>query len=168
MPDFILPNPSPPHISETAKDRFVDTIFNHGLTSLYELALPAFRNTHPDLTDYIMNFKPNQSSALIEYDMPIRVFRTAAVITGFAYADSGYETSVSGDIFVTASLEAEFDGIPETYIEKYMFDQKLHGLMDLLLDAPEMQDGKELWDFDQIAHIGAGCTRHFLQYALAA
>lgn len=168
MTDIIIPRHNPPQVATAVREKLANDMLAHGLWNLWDTALPVFSIKHRDLKDFVASFVFEQSGTLIEDERPRRAFRVGAVVAGLAYLQSGFDQNVEGDVFSLANLDAKLEGIPDVFVLSYAVDPELQNLVSLMLDTPEMQDGAELGSYEQILAIGAGCTRHYLQYAVAA
>jgi hypothetical protein len=97
------------------------------------------------------------------------VLKMAAGITMLAYREAGYVAPVDGQAIETGALFAEVTGIPEAYGVSSHEDATLLNMVDTLSAVPMLEDVVVGPDRDKVQttlHIGAGCTRHYLQQAL--
>jgi hypothetical protein len=166
MPGLIVPESTPPQVAPEAKKKLADTILARGLPYLWETSLPVFELLHQDLRRFVRDFTFEQNGILLEDDRPQRAFRIGAVIAGRAYLESGFDQSVDGEPYSLATMDADLEGIPRAYLLSYLYDAELQSLVDIILSAPEMQDGADQGSYEEIVAIGAGCTRHYLKYAV--
>jgi hypothetical protein len=168
----VVPNPetAPPIVTPDGKERLLNDILSYGVTSVWNTGVSQFYERQPILFPYIRQFKflDDEGNPIFD-DRPQRVFRTAAVLAEIAYVESGFELPMHDlDTFNVANLDARLSGIPDAYIEKSRADAELQDLLSAVLEVPQMQDGAELFGgYERYLNIGAGCTRHYLQFVAA-
>lgn len=73
---------------------------------------------------------------------------------------------VAEEILEAGSQLASEQGIPETYLSSLPQDPKLDYITSAIAEHRDMQDPHG--GYQQVLGIGAGCTRYYLQQALAA
>lgn len=128
-----------------------------------------FYDRQPILVPYVKLFDilDDNGKPLVDPG-PKRAFRAGAVIAERAYVESGYELPIHDlETFNFAHWDAKLEGIPESYIIKSVADSALQGLIAVMLDAPNMQAGSEKYgSYEYFIPIGAGLTRHYLQFEI--
>jgi hypothetical protein len=158
------PEHIPPQLAEETVEKVGDLLLEKGLTRVYGDVLPVFQLQYPLLREYFLQMRLEG----FEDHRPVQVLRTAAVITSFAYLQSGYDQPIDERVLVQGQLEADLEGVPDAYLASVLSDANLRRLMDILTDAPELQDGADQYDYAPILELGAGCVRHFFKQAVAA
>lgn len=98
------------------------------------------------------------------------LLKSAAGMALSAYREAGYVPAIDDGVVSTGSLFAEIGGIPDTYGVSSFDDPELVALVDTLSEEAGLRDSvveTNSQAVKTILYIGAGCTRHFLQQALA-
>jgi hypothetical protein len=171
MSDLVSPEKSPPLLTSDALEKISIEMLDYGLEAVWDRALPDFYERQPILFPYVktFGFVDAEGNPLVD-DRPQRVFRTGAVIAERAYVESGYELPIHEmDTFNIAYWEAKLKGIPAAYLAKSFADPILKTLLSVMLETPNLRDGAfEYGGYGRFLAIGAGVTRHYLQFELAS
>ncbi|GAC1387208.1 MAG: hypothetical protein NVS1B7_5460 [Candidatus Saccharimonadales bacterium] len=161
MHNLWLPEQKPPQLDERVVDKISMDVLQHGLTKFYVNMLPVVIDNQPLIGEHLDALKLNDD----QDNRPIRVLRTSAVVTAYAYLETGYDQPLDHDTLRLSLMDAEIEGIPEAYLTSFCNDQQLQRLTGTLALASELRDGADLFDYPKILDIGAGNVRHYLQFA---
>ncbi len=164
MDTLWTPEAAPPQVDSKVTDKLMSRLLDQGLTKVFQDGVELFKDTQPLLRNQIKRVTVDG----LEDARPIIAMRAGAVLANYAYVESGYDQTVDSDAIVVGAMEAELEGVPTIYLASWHNDQELQRLVDTLLDTPELQDGADTYDYSKLLHIGAGCVRHYMRFAIAA
>ncbi len=168
MSQLWTPEAKPPLLRVETKEKVVTTLLDHGLWGIWKAGCSVLGQEQPVLKPFISNFTLGEASPEVSdsYNYAERTFRIASVVTAFAYHEDGFDAEITDDIFRTALLDAEFEGVPEVYVARYYEDSELRSLLDFVMETPEMQD-HDNGDYEGALRLGAGVVRHYTSFAMA-
>ncbi len=169
MPELFLPTTV--QVDPQVRRDLTAVIWDGKIQSLWHEGVEVVRGNHGWLHDLLL-FEDEDGNPLLE-EKPARVLRISSIIASLAYVKSGYDKIkedgvLMNDALLIASEDAEFEGIPDAYLQSFAADRELQLLTEVMVTAPEMQVYIEDDRYQQLAAVAAGCTRHYLQYAVAA
>src|SRR5581483_5489618 len=121
---------------------------------------------HEPLGEYVdrLGFCLNNLSK--EGPWPDRVVKVGSSLALLAYRETGYYNVIDEEAFQLGCLAAVASGVPETFISSARQDEGLQELVEGVLAIPDFTDNEG--GYRQVLEIGAACTRHYMQQALAA
>ena len=166
MSDIWTPGYNPPQVSYEATLAMLEELVEDGYTPLVARGQELLHSAQESLGEYIdrLGFQLNGLSDAGPW--PDIMVKIGSAIAMCAYRETGYFQIVDEEIFNVGCLLATIDGIPDTFFTSAQADKSLQTLLGNVLSLPDFRD--EEGGFQQIMTIGAGCTRYFMQQALAA
>ncbi len=166
MAELWIPQQTPPQISEEAQSVVLSLVLEEGITPIANTALLDLQYSEELLGEYLdrLGYDFNKISA--EGFWPERVLKIGASLALLAYRETGYLQTINETAFEQANMIAMLEGIPEAYFSSTYADLGLVQLLDNVIEAPELRE--EDGGYYQMLTIGAGCTRFYMQQAIAA
>lgn len=163
---------SPPQLSEDAERSITLQVFERGVMPVANQALELLQNEDEAYADYLDRFGFELNRISSEGFWPERVLKVGAALTLLAYREASYVPVIDEETVNIGNTLAQLDGIPEAYLTALALDQTLGNLTGTILDAPDFSErgmgNVATGGYRQVLEIGAGCTRHYVQQAIAA
>ena len=166
MSNLWLPEATPPQVSDEARLTVLERVLAVGIGETERQGLALIQAKHEPLAVYLDRFGFSLNNVSAEGLWPERVLKIGASLSALAYQESGYFQTVDDEALAVGTMIAEIDGIPDVYELSLCTDGGLLELVDAVHDAPDF--ATDQGGYAQILYIGAGCTRHFMQQAIAA
>lgn len=166
MTDLWLPETTPPQVSESARLTVLERVFQVGVGGMEQQALSLLETQHEPFAEYLnrLGFQLNNISA--EGLWPERALKVGAALSALAYQESGYFQTIDEEAFAVGCMVADLESVPEAYVMSLCTDTGLQELLGAVHEAPDF--AADRGGYGQVLQIGAGCTRHFMQQAIAA
>lgn len=166
MHNFWVPEITPPQLSREAYENMSLKVLEHGIHDVAHKGLADLQTQHEPFAEYLdrLGFALNNIST--EGLWPERTLKIGAAIALLGYQESGYFHLVDQTALEIGTLIAELEGIPEAFSMSFALDGNLVELLDTTHDAPDFK--ADQGGYAQVLRIGAGCTRHYMQQAIAA
>ncbi len=166
MAELWIPTATPPQLSEEAQTAVLTFVLEEGVTPITKAALRTLQSEQEPLGEYLDRFGFNLNTQSTEGFWPERVLKMGASLTLLAYREMGYLHQIDTTSFEKGSAAALLQGIPEAYISSMYDDVGLVDLINTVVTTPELSNSEG--GYEQVLAIGAGCTRFYIQQAIAA
>ena len=166
MSSFWVPESTPPQVTQIAADAVLLELLDGGVIDTTARYLHRLEEDNELLGTYVDALGLELNKLTDDSDWPRRILRLGAASAYFAYRETGYYQTVTTEAFQIGSQLAALEGVPEAYVRSLVSDPLLESLLSTVKDTVIV--GNEDAGVTQVLHIGAGCTRHFLQQAIAA
>ena len=165
MSNLWIPEEVPPQVSPEAYQAVSERLLTDGLDRLYSSGARQLDHDQELIGDYIAELG-DELSTTNEIPWRKRVLKIGSAVSLVAYRETGYYQTIDEVALAVGKFVAELDGVPDTYLRSAVEDPVLLEVIDTVLAAPEFSQNSS--GFRHALTIGAGCTRHFIQQALAA
>lgn len=163
---------APPQLSEEAERTVTLKVLEHGVIPVANHALEQLQNEDQAYADYLDRFGFTLNQLSTEGFWPERMLKIGAALTLLAYREASYVPTIDEEAVTIGNMLAQLDGIPEAYLTALTLDQKLNNLTGAIIEAPDFSErgmgSTDTGGYRQVLEIGAGCTRHYVQQAIAA
>ena len=160
------PEHDAPQLSETAKTTVEVLMLEHGVVEVGRFYFSRLDSDHEAFAEYLDRFGDALNNLAPESLWPERTLKTGAVIAMLAYQQAGYLQTIDDQAIAIGEIAADIEGIPDAYSVRLHADPLL---VELMGTAQNSRDFKvDEGGYAQVLDIGAGCTRHYLQQAIAA
>ncbi len=163
-----LPGQEPPQLNPEATEAILVDVLEKGIDTFTSEGRDEIERHHIALAEYL-DLLSNSLVAVTEGEKwPDRMLRIGAATAILGYQKAGIDSEIDDQAIERGTMFAEFEGVPDAYVSCLYLDARLAELRSTLLTIPDLQNPELDEPYSRVMDIGAGCTRFFLQQAIAA
>lgn len=164
------PELTPPQLTDEAVRLLCLQIEEEGVQEVATRALVTLQNEDEALAVCLDEFGMALNASTPEGIWPAKILMAGAALARQAYREAGFIDTVDENAVGLGRMIAEVSGIPDTYVMSVHEDTRLLDMTMQTAQLPAFDDSHKLvanrGRYTQVLGLGAGFTRHYLQYTL--